>query len=400
MRGIKRYFKSTGNGGYSAKRSKGNTITLSNGYGRGSRTVAPRSRRSRRSFKPRGAFGSIRRHRGRRGTRKSGRLTIAKIVKALTPRCTASYACAGKVFVGASAASGPSCVYYFPNIRNGVSDTTAVTPSTVGLGARIINGSGQTQVFPSYADMAQIGTRISSVDGNSQVLSASFFTPSVKFWAGNYKAVTKMVNQSNGQAVVTVYTCIARRDVPTALNSLYSLLYSGYYEKMTSADNGNSYTSQTGDDVMRDDQLEPYDSSKFCSYFIVSQRRMIMNAGDIKVVTHGKRGMQVINPAVYSTLNSGTATWSSSTADVLCRKGAVFQFFKVSGQPTNDTTNKAAIGLSSPAIVFTHDYTFTYRFMVEAGAVNTRLGNTGFGAVTNASIMGEQSDTVQTGVNA
>lgn len=397
MPGIKRYFPSIylPNSGKRLKyvASRGNNL---------SDYVPSRVTRLRRrgTKKYRRSFASVRRYRGRRSGRTRRGLTVAKVLRSLTPRHSVSYASAGKVQVGSSTAVGPSCVYYFPNQRNTLSDYTNTT-GTVGTNARIINGSSITQVFPNFLDMSTIGSRISTIDGNSTYTSSTFFSPSVKFWAGDYKVSTKMVNQSNGQAIVHIYTCVARRDIPNSQNSFYNIMANGLREKLSSNDSTLTYAYAGGeDDYMRDDTLSPYDSSKFCSYFKVISRKIVMNAGDIKLCYLNKRGMSIINPAVYSSLASNTATWNTGTTDVICRKGAVFQFFKVTGQPTNDTTSRQFLGLTSPNIIFTHDYSFSYRFNVEAGAVNTRFPATGYANVGTGSIMGEQSDVAAPSTNA
>lgn len=356
--------------------------------------------RRRSTKKYRRNFVSIRGRRGRRSGSTRGGLTVAKVLRSLTPRRSVSYATAGKVQVGASTAVGPSCVYYFPNQRNTLSDYTNTT-GTVGTNARIINGSSITQVFPNFLDMSTIGSRISTIDANSTYTSSTFFSPSVKFWAGDYKVSTKMVNQSNGQAIVYVYTCVARRDIPNSQNSFYNIMANGLREKLSSNDSALTYGyAGSEDDYMRDDTLGPYDSGKFCSYFKVSSRKIVMNAGDIKLCYLNKRGMSIINPAVYSSLASNTATWNTGTTDVICRKGAVFQFFKVTGQPTNDTASRQFLGLTSPDIIFTHDYSFSYRFNAEAGAVNTRFAATGYANVGTGSIMTEQGNVAAAATDA
>ena len=319
-------------------------------------------------------------------------------MRALTPLHTVSYAHAGRALVGTSTALGPACAYYFPNARDIVTTTNA-TAARIGTNEQLVNGTGATQMFPSAADMLQIANRITKIDGNDSRQATSWFTPSVKFWAGNYRATTKMVNQSNGQAVVEIFTCTVRKDINTGASSMYSLLQKGLAEKL-SVNDLSQYNPVLHDDYIRDDQLSPFDSGKFCGYVKLSSRKMVINSGDIKIVTHGYKGMKQVNPATFSTLTSASSTWDASSIDIFARKGAVFQFFRVCGQPTNDVTTKTNIGKTSPAIVFTHDYHFQYRFMVEAGSTNTRLGQAGYAAITSASVMEEQSNDAQTGTNA
>lgn len=406
MRGIKRYFPVSASGNYNLRSTRQRTsssyppvMSLSNGNGRGRRTVVARGyRRNKRSYKPRRAFSSIRRHRGRRGTRKSRRVTIAKVIRSLTPLHSLSYAHAGRVVVGNSTAFGPACTYYFPNSR-GISTNVTASAARIGTNETIVNGSGASQVFPSADDMNIIASKITSIDGNSSRQAISFFTPSVQFWVGNYRVTTKLVNQSNAQAIVEVFTCVIRKDINTGASNLRNLLSNGLAEKLAANDQAN-YNPVLHDDYVRDDQLSPFDSGKFCGYVKMSSRKMVINSGDIKIVTHGSKGMRKINPSTFSTLTSTTSTWGDVQGDIYCRKGAVFQFFRITGQPTNDATNKSLLGKTSPAIVFTHDYHFQYRFMVEAGSTNSRLGHTGFGAVASASVMEEQSNTVSAQENA
>jgi len=325
-------------------------------------------------------------------------------MRALTPLHTLSYSHAGRVVVGGSTVNGPACSYYFPNARGVLSSSDSTASARVGPNELIVNGTGNTQIFPSLNDMTTIGARIAAIDSNGTLgggtgAATQFFTPSVKFWAGNYRATTKLVNQSNGQACVQVFTCTFRRDVGISQSNLRLMLIRALGEKLAPGDIAD-YTAILTSDPIRDDSLSPYDASKFCSYFRLSSRKMIINSGDIKVITHGSSGMKLVNPSTYTTLVNSTDVWTTNAGDIFGRKGAVFQFFRVTGQPTNDQNTKSLLGNTSPAIVFTHDYQFQYRFIVESGAVTTRLGNAGFGLVTTASVMEEQANVAAPGVNA
>lgn len=398
MPGIKRYFKTVKSGNSNAKRFK------SGNYRSSASIQRPFVRRGRRSFKPRRAFKSIRRHRKRGGSGKGRGLTIAKVLRAITPLNTYSYAVAGKVIVGSSTSVGPACAYYFPCIRAALTTVTYST-ATVGTGTTIVNGNSTTQMFPDAIDMTDIGTKIGDIDSNTSIQGSAlnFFSPSVKFWAGNYICRTKMVNQNNGQACVTVYTCTLRKNLPTSYNRLYNLMSEAMIEKLSTNDNAYSYVIATNDDFMRDDMLSPYDASKFLGYVkINSSRKFIMNAGDIKVITLTSKAMRLQKPANYTSIGnvSQTATWFGGSQDVHAMKGAVFQFFRVTGQPTNDSTTKTNLGYTSPAIDFVHDYRFQYRFTVNTGSTNSRLGAFGFANVTVPDVMTEQGNVSTAGGNA
>lgn len=362
--------------------------------------------RRRRTFKPRRAFTSIRRHRGRRRNGKSRGLTIAKVLRALTPLNTASYSVAGKAVVGGPSNNyGPQCVYYIPNNR--VSVTTfggSGTGTYVFSGSKVINGTGNTQFFPSSLDATEIGYRISNVDGNTSVQSTNFFSPSEKFYMGNYSCKTRMVNQSNGQAVVTVFSCVVRKDIPSSQSSMYFLISNGILEKLTNSDSAQSYPVGSGatytDDFMRDDTLSLFDSVKFTTYCkVVGKKTFVMNAGDIKLNYLSSKGMKIMRPTMFNSITSGQ-TWRTSATDIVAVKGSVFQVFRVTGQPTNDSVNKDYLGLTSPAIDFIHEYKFQYRYVTETGATTTRLGVSGFSNVSAPDVMTEQGNVVAVGVNA
>jgi len=359
--------------------------------------------RRRGATKYRRSFASVRRYRGRRSGRTGRGLTIAKVIRSLTPLNSVSYAIAGKVQPGVSNGNGPVCAYYIPNHRASATTWSSVPTPLLGNNQVIINGSGNTQIFPSYLDVQAIGTRIGTVDGNSTVVSGtSFFSPSVQFYIGNYKCVTKMVNQSNSQACVTVYTCKLRKNLPNTQVSIYQLIRYGMMDKLVSADNSTSYavSATSSDDWMRDDQLNPFDSSHFCSYVHVqSVKKMVIDSGDMRILTHGRRGMVKVKPSMFSSILTVGNTWNNSSVDNAALKGGVFQFFKVTGQPTNDTGDKNALGYTSPVIDFVHDYSFQYRYVVETGSTTNRFGSFGFGVVA-PSVMTEQGNTVALQANA
>lgn len=359
--------------------------------------------RRRGSTKYRRSFTAVRRRRGRRSSGSSRGLTLAKVIRSLTPLNSVSYAIAGKVQPGVSNGNGPVCAYYIPNNRASATAWSSVPTPLLGDGQVIINGSGTTQIFPSLLDVQALGVRVSSVDNSSTVATGtSFFSPSVQFYIGNYKCVTKMVNQSNSQACVQVYTCQLRKNLPSSQPSIYNLIRYGMLDKLIAADNSVSYaiTTTSSDDYMRDDQLSPFDSSTFCSYVkITSVKKMVIDAGDMRILTHSKRGMIKVKPSMFCTVTQVGNTWLNAPADNMSIKGGVFQFFKVTGQPTNDVTNKSALGYTSPVIDFVHDYSFNYRYVVETGATTNRFGAFGFGVVA-PSVMTEQGNVVAAAASA
>lgn len=353
------------------------------------------------SKKYRRNFVSVRRRRSSRSSRSRRGLTIAKVLKAFTPLNSASYTVAGKAQVGGSSAQGPACVYYIPNARG---STTAYSTAdyggtpTIGLGQVIINGSGTTQVFPHFSDVTELGYRISTADASTAIAAGtSFFSPSVKFYIGNYRCTTKMVNQSNSQAFVQIYTCRLRRDLPNNYQNISTLLSRGYIEKLVAQDQTGTYNVSgigQSDNWMRDDQLNPFDSGKFLSFVkIVGTRKFIMNAGDMKTTYLVSKSMRLVKPTMYATSSIGN-TWREITVDTASIKGGVFQIFKITGQPTNDSATKSLLSMTTPVIDFTHDYHYNYRFTAETGATTTRFGAVGYSAITGASVMTEQGNVV------
>lgn len=362
------------------------------------------SKRSRSSFKSRRSFGSIRRSRGRRNTGKGSRLTIAKIIRALTPLNKCKYSTAGQAVVGQGSAAHLGCVYYFPNRRGVTSSATAAGLGDIGVGTLITNGSSTTQVWPHVKDLQDVAYRVADVDESGSIINPGFFTPSVEFYVSNYKAETKFVNQSNAQAIVWVFTAELRRDLGTNQDNLYILMSQGLFEHTNDLDAAgyNVGSDPNNNNYMRDSSITPFDSGKFCSYIkIIKSQRLVLNAGDIRSTFHYKRAQTKVKPAMYLDLQNQTQTWNLATAKYAAKKGAVFQFFKICGQPANGpTAGGVQVNQTMPKIDFTHIYSFTYRHIMDTGAVTTRFPATGLGGGSALQIMGEQTDTAIPFTNA
>lgn len=311
------------------------------------------------------------------------------------------YSAVGQVTVGANIAVALVGAYYFPNRRGFTSVDLTTGASEIGIGTLIRNGSSATQVWPHVDDLCEIGYRITHIDDNTAPINPVFFTPSVQFWVSNYKCVTRMVNQSNSQVNVHVYTCELRRDLLDSNNSLYTIMSRGLFEKANELDPAG-YTSGAfinSTNYMRDSAITPFDSSKFLGFVkIKTVRKITMNAGDIRTVIHGRRKAERVKPGSYMDLITGTQNWRSGVKQYAAKRGAVFQFFKITGQPSNDVTG-ALLNITSPRVDFNHIYSFNYRYIVETGAVTTRFSATGLSPGV-MQIMGEATDTPITSANA
>lgn len=354
-------------------------------------------RSSRISRSRRGSRRRLSRYRGR----SKGASSFAKITRLLAPVSSYSFQVAGRATVLTGAAQGFS----------GISPCHWFTPE---------RAAEVTLAYPNWLDVSAQAKALNELTlaQNQTAVIQSLESLDFKFITRNYGQTTKMVNQSNAQAVLYYHILEARRDIPhwtgTGVPPSYAilnLLGQGFFQTalQSSVNTGintvptattNAYDSNT---ALTDSAFSIYNSGPFLHYFKVKKvKRVIMNAGDIKVFSLSRSAPITHRPALYNTLQASTGSWSygANNPQFAFLKGAQIQLFKLHGTPFNSAANKDLVNTTQPAVDFVTTCHCKYQAVVKAGGVNYRAANYNLGAFADGQFMGEQQELPLTALNA
>lgn len=379
------------------------------------RTIRPRYARSslRRVVKGRRAplrarrnrFSSRRRSSGYRS--RPGRVsTVNKLTALLAPKNNYSFQLAGRCLVPDASVLNKPARYYCPTRRT------------------VTNGPF-SMAYPNVFDSLQIAYLLnrSSLESNltagiSIVATANnYYTnvtsaPDSKFYLSNFSQSTQAVNQNNGQAVVTCYTCQFRKDVPyiDAVDStldILDILGNGFFtSNATEFTPGitESSVGRTSDNYyMTKDVSSPFQSSVFTRWVkIVKVKKVVLNAGDMHTFNMSNRRIITDTSTNYKRfLGTGDTTVGDYNQICAYRRGSMFQLFKVTGQLSNDPApNQTSLNGTSPAVNFLTTCRFNYQQLVQHGKVSVHAENFGLTNLLNPQIITEGTDLPTSSVNA
>lgn len=199
------------------------------------------------------------------------------------------------------------------------------------------------------------------------------------------------VNQSNSIAVMTLYYCIARTDVQFANNetNIRSIIGDGFIQR------GLGSTQSGGNFYINDDELTPYDSHRFCSYFKIYKTERVLADPGRNVMRTIKMGTTMVDTARLSFTNvTGTGALPSQNPQYAHVKGEKFILLKVTGQPSDD--GGANLSYTSPKIDMITVNHYNYRSVCRQQPLifkDTAVNFTTFTAAPQ--IMVDESGTVQ-----
>jgi len=334
--------------------------------------------------------------------RGKGSSTFSKLTRVLAPVNSYSFQVAGRATVVTGAATGIS----------GVSPCKWFTPN------RAVEVS---LAYPNWLDVSAQARALNEMTQaqNQTAVLYGLESLNLKFITRNYVQSTKMVNQSNAQAVVYYHVLEARRDIPhwtgTGLPPSYNilnLLGLGFYQTALASSGvtgvnvdlpvatTNVYDTNT---ALVDSAFNIYQSGPFLHYFKVKKvQRVIMNAGDIKVFSISHSSPITNCPALYNNLVASTGTWAygSNNPQFAFLKGAQFQLFKLHGTPFNSAALPTLVNTTQPAVDFITTCHSKYQAVVRAGGIQYRASNYNLGAFTDGQFMGEQQELPLAALNA
>lgn len=179
-------------------------------------------------------------------------------------------------------------------------------------------------------------------------------------------------NQSNGNANLTCYYCVARRDVPASETSIINTFSAGL------ADAAGAPPAAT------DYEVTPFMSPRFCAYFRVYKVKKVEIPGGGTFTTK-------VSWQRSFTINSAVDV----TADLIAHRGRTkFILAKLTGQPTNDLTTKTNYGLSAPRVDIICSTKISYTWLQDAVRTVTLASSTGFGTVGAVELVTEMGQAV------
>jgi len=344
--------------------------------------------------------------RGRRGARRrissyrkrsKGGSSFAKLTRILAPVSSYQFAVAGRAEVAvAPGTTNANCRWFLPQ-----------RAADFSLG------------YPNILDVTDLAYYLRQQGRNAALLTdVEMHSLDSRFITRDYRQLTKIVNQCNAQCIIEYHVIEARRDIPFRFNAeigaynLLDFLGNGFYA--TALQSASATGVEVSDPLvtsginsinsaMSDASFSIFSSGPFLHYFKVKKvRKVIMNAGDIKMFELDHKAAITHRPATYARLIATDGSWQYQQNDPFYSflKGSLFQLFKLTGTPVNDRDTKTNVNLSSPAVDFFTNVSMKYQAVVKTGAVNYRGPGFGLGSIPNPQFMGEQTDTALPVTNA
>jgi len=327
--------------------------------------------------------------------RSKGSSSFQKLTKILAPVSSYSYTVAGRAEVGYSAID-PACKWFLPE-----------RAANFSLG------------YPNLLDINNVAFFLNQQSRSSALETVPEMSSlDMKFLTSGFRQTTKVVNQCNAQAILEYHVIEARRDIPYRFNSttgaynILDLLGSGFFTAgvssiptngIESIDPAATFNDLHSNQGMVENSRSIYTSGPFLHYFKVKKvKKVVLNAGDIKLFTLSHKGAITHRPALYARLTANASSWAYNSNEPFYAflKGCQFQLFKLSGTPVNDKDTKTLVNLSGPAVDFVTDVRFSYQSVIKTGGVNWRGASYGLGVLPTPQFMGEQTDTALTVLNA
>lgn len=231
-----------------------------------------------------------------------------------------------------------------------IQDTYQVPPDTTADGRGVLWADPSGFSSASAAD-SNLGGHL---DVSHLALIANVLDPA----AGNNnyhyvihsaKVQHQLMNMSTGQANLTAYKCVARRDLPntTAFGSGPVItLQNGWIENGVAVPANGNYA------------MTPFQSPSFCSaYKIVKVKTYVFEPGQ-QITLGFKTGRHPVSMQNYYTVPDQTKTWLTATQDFSVAKGSTFYLWKFSGQLQDFTATSIGPGYTEPKIFCTTTYQY------------------------------------------
>lgn len=234
--------------------------------------------------------------------------------------------------------------------------------------------------------------RMGVIIANQEAVVAGPFAET-KFMVIDSRQSYHLVNQSNGNAVVTAFYCRGRADLPntTYYTNLRAIIGDGLQQRGLPGNAG-------GNASINDDLFTPFDSHRFCSMFKVTKvQKFTMDPGSNRIF-HLKTGAYYFDTARYELQPSATSD-PVLAQNFSHRRGEIFIIFKFSGQPTDDGAGN--LSYTSPKLDLITENHYNFRSINRQTPLITKDTPIGYGTSTNPNlIMVDESGMAQTEVRA
>lgn len=178
-----------------------------------------------------------------------------------------------------------------------------------------------------------------------------------RFYVNRVQQYVNFTNQDLGNARVTVYYCIARKDIPNiaGINTPTGVLSKGF-------DAPGETGSITGATALTEPTLTPFDSPLFCKFYKIYKVKKVMLApGENHTLKISDSRSRKIDSQIL--LPDDTALTQADVKVVHWARMTKFMLIRVDGQATNDSTTKTAVGTTDAKVDFVLNTKYSYTWM-------------------------------------